>query len=72
MGRGIIAGCIMVAAPSIYYKIWISLILGAVGGIVCTGLSYGLHKGKVDDPMLVFQTHGVPAALSLVLIVLFD
>jgi ammonia channel protein AmtB len=71
MGRGIIAGCVMVSAPSIHYKIWICFLLGAVGGIVSTGVAFGMHKGKVDDPMQVFSTHGVPAALSLVLIVLF-
>lgn len=37
--RGIIGGCIVVSAPAIYYKLWISAILGAVGGFVVVGSS---------------------------------
>lgn len=37
--RGIIAGCVMVSAPAIYYKLWISLILGLIGGFVVVGAS---------------------------------
>jgi len=36
------------------------------------GLTKALNKAKEDDPLQVFQTHGIPAACSLVLIVLFD
>lgn len=53
MGRGIIAGCIMVSAPSIHYKIWIALILGGLGGIVSILLAEAFHK-SIDDPLLVF------------------
>lgn len=39
MGRGLIAGSVMVSAPGIYYKIWIAMILGTVGGIAQVGTS---------------------------------
>lgn len=42
MGRGIIAGCVMVSAPAIYYKIWIAFILGAVGGAAQVACTFGL------------------------------
>lgn len=61
----------MVSAPGIYYKIWIAFILGLAGGAVQVGLTKALNKAKEDDPLQVFQTHGIPAVLSLVLIVLF-
>ena len=54
MGRGIIAGCIMVSAPGCYYKIWISFILGAIGGLVYITACYILYKFKIDDPMHIF------------------
>lgn len=62
----------MVSAPAINYKIWISLIVGSFGGLVQVGASCILKKFKIDEPLQVFQTHGVPAALSLILIVCFD
>jgi len=34
IGRGIIAGCVMVSAPAVNYKPWISMIVGAFGGFV--------------------------------------
>lgn len=72
IGRGIIAGCVMVSAPAVNYKIWISLIAGAIGGFMQVGTSIILKKFKVDEPLQVFQTHGVPALMSLILIVCFD
>lgn len=39
MSRGIIAGCIMVSAPASEYKLWIGLILGAMGGAIVVGSS---------------------------------
>jgi ammonia channel protein AmtB len=72
VGRGIIAGCVMVSAPAVNYKLWISVIAGAFGGLVQVGTSIILKKFKVDEPLQVFQTHGVPALLSLILIVCFD
>jgi hypothetical protein len=32
-GRAVIAGCVIVSAPGIYYKIWICMILGAIAGV---------------------------------------
>jgi len=72
LGRGIISGCVMVSAPAVNYKLWISVIAGAFGGLVQVGTSCILKKFKVDEPLQVFQTHGVPALLSLILIVCFD
>ena len=72
IGRGIIAGCVMVSAPAVNYKLWISLIVGAFGGLAQVGTSMVMKKFKVDEPLQVFQTHGVPALLSLILIVCFD
>jgi len=34
IGRGIIAGCVMVSAPAVNYKLWISVIVGSFGGLV--------------------------------------
>jgi ammonia channel protein AmtB len=51
IGRGIIAGCVMVSAPAIGYKLWISLILGAIGGLVQVGTSCILKKFRIDDPL---------------------
>ncbi len=36
------------------------------------GVTKALNDAKEDDPLQVFQTHGLPAVCSLVLIVLFD
>jgi hypothetical protein len=72
IGRGIIAGSVMVSAPAVNYKLWISLIVGSFGGLVQVGVSIILKKFKIDEPMQVFQTHGIPALFSLVLIVCFD
>eukprot|EP00347_Sterkiella_histriomuscorum_P003745 403363109 len=71
MGRGLIAGCVMVSAPGIYYKTWVCMILGAIGGAAYVGTCFVLMKFKIDDPLHVFQTHGVPAMLSLIFVVLF-
>jgi hypothetical protein len=54
IGRGLIAGSVMVSAPGIHYKLWIALILGAVGGVVQVGLTKALNKAKEDDPLQVF------------------
>ncbi len=62
----------MVSAPAVNYKLWISLIIGAFGGILQVVSSCVLRKFKVDDPLQAFQTHGLPAVCSLVLIVCFD
>jgi ammonia channel protein AmtB len=51
IGRGIIAGSVMVSAPAVNYKIWISLILGIIGGFVQVGTSTVLKKFKVDEPL---------------------
>ena len=71
MGRGIIAGCIMVSAPGIYYKIWISFILGCIGGLIYVLACFMTQMFKIDDPMHIFQTHGLPAVFSLIFIVVF-
>jgi ammonia channel protein AmtB len=39
LSRGIIAGCIVVSAPGIYFKLWISIILGSFGGFIVVGSS---------------------------------
>lgn len=54
IGRGIIAGCVMVSAPAVNYKIWISLIAGALGGLIQVCTSIILKKFKVDEPLQVF------------------
>lgn len=72
IGRGIIAGCVMVSAPAVNYKLWICMIIGAVGGLLQVGFTCILRKFKVDDPLQAFQTHGMPAVFSLIMIVLFD
>jgi len=71
MGRGLIAGSVMVSAPGIHYKPWIVMILGVIGGAAYIGTSFIMQKFKLDDPFHVFQTHGVPAMLSLIMVVLF-
>ena len=62
----------MVSAPAVNYKLWISLIVGSFGGLAQVGTSCILRKFKIDEPLQVFQTHGVPALLSLIMIVCFD
>lgn len=37
--RGLIAGSIIVSAPASDYKIWISIILGAIGGAIVVASS---------------------------------
>jgi ammonia channel protein AmtB len=54
IGRGIIAGSVMVSAPAVNYKLWISLIVGAFGGFVQVGTSVILKKFKIDEPLQVF------------------
>ena len=54
MGRGIIAGCVIVSAPGIHYKICISFILGFVGGFTYVATSFILQKFKLDDPLHIF------------------
>lgn len=39
MCRGIIGGCVIVSATAIYYKLWISILVGFVGGIIVVGSS---------------------------------
>lgn len=34
IGRGIIAGCVIISAPGSDYKVWISFIVGSLGGII--------------------------------------
>jgi ammonia channel protein AmtB len=53
MSRGIIAGCVMVSAPGIYFKLWIGILLGCVGGFIVVGSSQLLQKFKIDDPLQV-------------------
>ena len=71
IGRGIIAGSILVSAPGIYYKLWISAILGMIGGLIYIASCLVMQKFKIDDPMNVFSVHGLPALISLILIVCF-
>ena len=52
--RGIIAGCVIISAPGVYYKVWISFILGLIAGIVYVGSSIILHKVQIDEPMHIF------------------
>lgn len=52
--RGIIAGCVLVSNAAIYYKIWISAILGMIGGAVYVGTCFVTKKLKVDDPLTIF------------------
>ena len=72
MGRAMIAGCVIVSAPGTHYKIWISALLGVFCGFSYIATCYILQKFKIDDPFHVFHTHGVPALLSLILIVVFQ
>ena len=51
IGRGIIAGSVMVSAPAVNYKLWISVIAGGFGGLVQVGISIILKKFKVDEPL---------------------
>ena len=39
ISRGIIAGSIMVSAPASQYKLWIALIIGALGGALTISTS---------------------------------
>jgi ammonia channel protein AmtB len=61
-----------VSNAAIYYKIWICVILGGFGGFIFVGTSEVCRKFKIDDPLHIFQVHGVPAFVGLVMIVLFD
>jgi ammonia channel protein AmtB len=72
LGRGIVAGCIAVAGGGIHYKVWISPVVGAAGGIAYACFCAILHKFKVDDPTEIFQTHGVPAVVALIATIFFD
>lgn len=69
--RGLIAGSIIVSAPASDYKIWISIILGAIGGAIVVASSQFLHKFRIDDPLQIAQTHGFPALVSLVMVIFF-
>jgi ammonia channel protein AmtB len=51
--RGIIEGCVIVSSAGIYYKIWISAILGIIGGMVYVGTCLFFKKLKIDDPLHV-------------------
>lgn len=54
IGRGIIAGCVMVSGPAVNYKLWISLIVGSFGGIIQVGVSVMMKKFKIDEPLQIF------------------
>jgi hypothetical protein len=41
----------MVSAPAVNYKLWISAIVGAFGGLAQVGTSSLLKKFKVDEPL---------------------
>ena len=71
MCRGIIGGCVIVSATAIYYKLWISILLGIVGGVIVVSSSQLLQKFKIDDPLQIAQTHGFIAFTSLILITFF-
>ena len=47
------------------------MILGGIAGAAYVGTCYVMMRFKLDDPLHVFATHGVPAILSLILVVLF-
>jgi ammonia channel protein AmtB len=72
LSRGIIAGCIAVSGGAIHYKVWISPLLGAAGGMTYVVSCIILHKFKLDDPLEIFQTHGAPALVALISIIFFD
>jgi hypothetical protein len=49
--RGIIAGCVIVSSAGIYYKLWISAILGIFAGMIYVGSCMFFKKLKIDDPL---------------------
>jgi len=54
IGRGLIAGSVIVSAPGIHYKPWIVMILGSVGGASYIATSFIMQKFKLDDPFHIF------------------
>ena len=61
----------IVSSAGIYFKIWIAAILGILGGVIYV-ISCLLFKTlKIDDPLHIAQTHGMPALAGLILITFF-
>lgn len=65
------AGCVIISNAAIHYKIWIALILGMIGGVIYVASSLIAKKSKLDDPLHIFQAHGIPAFVAIILVVFF-
>merc|ERR1712224_641641 len=56
--NGILAGLVSITAPCGSVKPWEALIIGFIGAFVYQGVSMGMQKVKIDDPLDAFAVHG--------------
>lgn len=45
---------VSISAGGIYFNLWASLFIGALGGVAYGVASWFLYKFKVDDPLEIF------------------
>jgi Amt family ammonium transporter len=70
--NGILGGLVAITAGCPYYNIWVSFIVGVLGGIVVVfSVEFLDKKLKIDDPVGAISVHGTCGALGTLCIGLF-
>jgi Amt family ammonium transporter len=72
LANGIIAGLVSVSASCDSIKLWASIIVGLIGGLLyCFGCRI-LQKFRIDDPLEVFAVHFMCGAWGVMAYALFS
>ena len=71
IGNGILAGLVAITAPCGAVNAGMSLVIGAIGGVIVVFSVLFFDKIKVDDPVGAISVHGVVGAWGVLSIGLF-
>ena len=71
IGNGILAGLVSITAPCAAVNPVMSIVIGAVGGVIVVFAVFFFDKVKIDDPVGAISVHGICGAWGLISIGLF-
>ncbi len=71
IGNGILAGLVAITAPVGTVNAGMSVVIGAVGGVIVVFAVFFFDKVKIDDPVGAISVHGVCGAWGVLSVGLF-